>query len=257
MLPKLTLVGAGPGDPDLISIKGMKALASADVILYDALTHPDLLDYAKPGSLKIYVGKRAGKHHYSQDQINQLIVEYAFSHGHVVRLKGGDPFIFARGKEEMEYAETFNIQTEAILGISSINLPGYYGIPLTRRGTNESFWVITATTSNGELSTDLELAAKSDATVVVLMGLNKIREIVEIFSQEFKNNLPLAVISKGSLEDHTLVLGTVGSIIGQLSKYKIETPAIMVIGEAVGTHEFYYEKVRSLRSLVDNQTKVR
>ena len=245
---KLTLVGAGPGDPELISLKGIKALQEADVVLYDALVHPELLEYAKPTALVRYVGKRAGRHSYSQPQINKLIVEYALTKGQVVRLKGGDPFIFARGKEELEYAETFNIATESIPGISSINLPGCYGIPLTRRGINESFWVITATTSKGLLSQDVSLAAQSSATVVLLMGLRKIQEICQVFEEAGKAQLPIAIISKGSLPDGGMILGTIKNIQDLVRANKPLTPAIMVIGEAVGTHPEFYVKVSALQN---------
>lgn len=249
MKAKLTLVGAGPGDPELFTIKGIKAMADADVVLYDALVHPELLSYARPTAKKIFVGKRAGHHHATQDEINQLIVDYALSEGHVVRLKGGDPFIFGRGKEEIEYAETFNIKTEIVLGISSINLPGYYGLPLTRRGINESFWVITATTSKGTLSEDVQLAAQSNATVVLLMGLGKLREIASLYQSYFRGNLPVAVISKGSLDDGRMILGTVDSISEVISQEKVAAPAIIIIGEVVGTHEHFYEKVKEIKAL--------
>lgn len=166
MEKKLSLVGAGPGDPDLISVKGIKTLAQADVVLNDALVHPELLNYAPSKALKIYVGKRAGKHSYKQEEINELIIEHVFSHGHVVRLKGGDPFIFARGKEEIDYAESFGINTQVVPGISSINLAGMYSLPLTTRGVNESFWVVTATTKSGELSQDVAKVAETTATAV-------------------------------------------------------------------------------------------
>lgn len=245
---KLTLVGAGPGDPELISIKGIRALREADVVLYDALVHPDLLRYCKRGAEKLYVGKRAGSHSYSQDLINQMIVEFALTKGHVVRLKGGDPFIFARGKEELEYAETFGIETSAVPGISSVNLPGYYGIPLSRRGINESFWVITATTSNGKLSRDVELAAQSSATVVLLMGLRKIREIMTVFKNAGKTQLPVAIISKGSLPEGRLLLGTVRSIERKVLSEKPEAPALVILGESVGTHPEFYVKSEELRA---------
>ncbi len=243
MRGKLTLVGAGPGDPELISLKGVKALKTADVVLYDALVHPDLLDYA-PSAKKIHVGKRAGHHSFKQAEINELILEYALPGKLVVRLKGGDPFIFGRGKEEIEFVETFGVETEVVPGISSINLPGYYGIPLTVRGVNESFWVITGTTSSGQLSNDIRLAAQSTATVVVLMGLRKLDEISEIFIQQGKKDLPLAIISKGSLEDGKVIFGTVENIRSQ--KNEIVAPGIIVIGEAVGTHPRFYEKVKAI-----------
>ena len=251
MKGKLTLVGAGPGDPELISLKGVKALQSADVVLYDALVHPSLLDHAPGKAKKIYVGKRAGKHSIPQEETNQLIVEYALAGNHVVRLKGGDPFIFGRGKEELEYAETFDIETESVIGISSVNLPGYYGIPLTRRGVNESFWVITASTRDGELSKDIPLAAQSTATAVILMGLGKIDRITDIYRQHGKADTPVAVISKGSLEEGGVTFGRVDTIVGKVLRSKPEAPALIVIGEAVGTHEYFYERVPELNQILE------
>ena len=175
--PKLTLVGAGPGDPELITIKGINALKNADVILYDALANKELLQFAKKDTIKINVGKRNGKHSYKQEDINQLIISYAFTYGHVVRLKGGDPFVFGRGFEEIQFAEAFNIETAYVPGISSsIAVAGLSGIPVTHRGSANSFWVLTATNSKGELSPEIKLAAQSNSTVVILMGLSKIKE---------------------------------------------------------------------------------
>jgi len=163
---KLTLVGAGPGDPDLITLKGIKALRQADVVLYDALISKELLDHA-PRAEKIYVGKRRGIHRFSQEEINEMIVRKALGYGHVVRLKGGDPFVFGRGSEEIEHAQSFGIPTDVIPGISSsLAVPSSIGIPLTKRGISESFWVITGCNSQRELSRDLELAARSTATLV-------------------------------------------------------------------------------------------
>lgn len=246
MKGKLTLVGAGPGDPDLITVKGIKALADADVILYDALVHPELLNYARKDAKKIHVGKRAGKHSFIQEQINEYIVKYASEGNHVVRLKGGDPFIFARGKEELEYAEAFGIATDVVLGISSINLPGYYGIPLTKRGVNESFWVITATTKSKELSGDVGLAAQSSATAVFFMGLNKLDEITSLYKKYGKSKTSAAIISKGSLEDGKVIFGTVETLVELRDSQSVEPPALIVIGEAVGSHEFFFEQVREL-----------
>lgn len=246
MRPKLTLVGAGPGDPELISLKGIKALESADVVLYDALAHPDLLDYCKTGTLKIFVGKRAGVHSYQQQQINQMIVDNALTKGHVVRLKGGDPFIFGRGKEEIDYAEAFGIETDVIPGISSINLPGYYGMSLTRRGINESFWVITAVTTNGQLSHDLKLASQTSATVLVLMGLNKLKQIVDIFKAADKADLPVAIISKGSLPEGNVLTGKVKDIESKVRQSKPKAPALIVLGEVINEYPKFSAEVERL-----------
>src|SRR5690606_21121037 len=183
--PSITLVGAGPGDADLISLKGLKALSKADVVLYDALVNEELLEYAPQEALRVFVGKRANKHAYSQQEINELMVSYARSNGHVVRLKGGDPFVFGRGGEELEYAAKHQIRATVVPGISSsIALAGLQGIPLTYRGISESFWVITGATTAGVISKDIYAAAKTAATVVVLMGLNKLTEIVRVYEEE-------------------------------------------------------------------------
>ncbi|MEW6469221.1 MAG: uroporphyrinogen-III C-methyltransferase [Bacteroidota bacterium] len=236
-IPKLTLVGAGPGDADLITVKGVSAISSADVVLYDALVNTELLKFAPSSAKKIYVGKRNHKHTYTQDQINSLIVDLAFTHGHVVRLKGGDPFVFGRGQEEIRYAGNFNIETEYIPGISSsIGVAGLQGIPVTHRGTSESFWVITGTTSSGQLSNDIRLAAQSKATVVILMGLSKIEEIARIFSENGKAGTAVAVIQDGSLPTENIALGTVDTIADVVREERIQSPAVIIIGDVVRQH---------------------
>ncbi len=231
--PKLTVVGAGPGDSDLITLKAIKALESADVVLYDALINESLLEYA-PNAEKIFVGKRKGCYAYQQEQINELIVSRAKSHGHVVRLKGGDPFIFGRGAEEIDYVQQFDIETEMVPGISSsLAVPAYQGIPLTKRGASESFWVITGTTKSHKLSQDVYLAAKSNATVVILMGMGKLSEIVRIFAAENKHHIPVAIIQNGTTENEEFGLGTIETIEQIVLNKKLSSPAIIVIGEVV------------------------
>lgn len=231
--PKVTLVGAGPGDPDLLSIKGAKALADAQVVLYDALANDILLDYA-PNALKIFVGKRKNKHTYKQDEINQMLVDYALIHGHVVRLKGGDPFVFGRGSEEVDYCESFGIPTQVIPGISSsIAAPAYNGISITQRGVSESFWVITGTTTSRQLSKDIELAVQSKATVVVLMGMSKLPEIVKLYQQHYKNDLPIAIIQNGTTENEKMGFGTIDTILEVVREKELANPSVIVIGEVV------------------------
>lgn len=231
---KLTLVGAGPGDKDLITMKGIKALADADVILYDALVNESILNYAPGKARKIFVGKRAGMHSVQQQEINRLIVKYAYSYGHVVRLKGGDPFVFGRGLEEIEMAKSHGIETAFVPGISSaLAVPGMQNIPLTHRGVAESFWVITGTTRSGKLSNDLFLAAQSSATVVILMGMKKLNEIVKVFADLNKDNTPVAIVQNGSRPDEKLGLGTVSTISEIVKTEGLSSPAIIVIGEIV------------------------
>ncbi|MET7030013.1 uroporphyrinogen-III C-methyltransferase [Sediminicola luteus] len=231
--PKLTVVGAGPGDVELITLKAIKALASADVVLYDALVDPELLAYAEH-SEHIFVGKRKGCYAYQQDQINELIVSRAHSHGHVVRLKGGDPFVFGRGAEEMEYAAKAGLAVAMVPGISSsVAVPASQNIPVTKRGAAESFWVITGTTKDHQLSTDVALAAKSNATVVILMGMSKLPAIVELFKQEGKSELPIAIIQNGTRDDEKVGVAKIATIEAEVARQELANPAIIIIGEVV------------------------
>jgi uroporphyrin-III C-methyltransferase len=234
MTPKLTIVGAGPGDVDLITVKAIKALASADVILYDALVNKDLLEYASPKTELIFVGKRKGCYAYQQNQINNLIVERALRCGHVVRLKGGDPFIFGRGAEELEYAKEYAIEVAVVPGISSsAAVPAYQGIPLTKRNASESFWVITGTTKSHKISGDIALAAKSTATVVILMGMSKLSEIVQIFSNEGKGETAIAIIQNGTRPNEKVGIGKMSNIESIVEEKQLSNPAIIIIGEVV------------------------
>ncbi|WP_316809703.1 uroporphyrinogen-III C-methyltransferase [Pedobacter heparinus] len=235
--PRITLVGAGPGDPELLTIKGANALKTADVILYDALVNEGILDYANPDAIKVYVGKRSGEHSYGQDAINKLMVDYALNYGHVVRLKGGDPFVFGRGYEELDYAAGYSVPVSVIPGLSSsISVPGLQQIPVTHRGLSESFWVVTGTTASGLISNDLYEAARSKATVVVLMGLGKLPEIVKLFQNEGKNQLPVAAIQSGSTANEKLAVGIVDTIVELVKEKKIKAPALLVFGEVVSLH---------------------
>jgi uroporphyrin-III C-methyltransferase len=235
--PRITLVGAGPGDPELITMKAVKAMQVADVILYDALVNEEILNYASASAIKVYVGKRSGNHSYSQEDVNKLMVKYALEYGHVVRLKGGDPFVFGRGYEELIYAANYSIPATAIPGLSSsISVPGLQQIPVTHRGLSESFWVVTGTTASGEISNDLYEAVRSKATVVVLMGLNKLNKIVRLFENEGKHKLPVAVIQSGSTDQEKIVVGIVETIVELVEEKGIAAPAILVFGEVVSLH---------------------
>ena len=232
--PTLTLVGAGPGDPELITVKAVKALNKAKVILYDALVNTELLNHASEDCLKIFVGKRAGENGYRQKEINNLIVKYAYLKGNVVRLKGGDPMVFGRAEEEIEHARKNGIISRIISGISSsTSIPGQYGIHLTSRGVNESFWVVTGTTINGEISPDFYLAAQSSATIVVLMGRKKLGLITEYYKEIGKGNLSIAVIQNGTMKTAKSAIGTMNNIESFVLEKKIGTPAIIIIGDAV------------------------
>ncbi len=241
-IPKLTVVGAGPGDVDLITIKAIKVLKAADVVLYDALVNEELLDYINPKAELIFVGKRRGCYKYQQEQINELIVARANTHGHVVRLKGGDPFIFGRGAEEMEYAANYRVEVAVVPGISSsMAVAANQNIPVTKRGSSESFWVITGTTKEHKISSDIALAAKSNATVVVLMGMSKLPQIVSLFQREGKQKLPVAIIQDGTTSREKIGVGTVDSILSIVEKKQLSNPAIIVLGEVVKHRQIILE----------------
>lgn len=238
--PKLTLVGAGPGDPELITVKGLKAIQQARVILYDALSNNELLEHAPCNCLKRFVGKRAGMHVYSQDEINRMIVKYALTYGNVVRLKGGDPFVFGRGQEELSFAQQFSIDTEVIPGISSsISVPAISGIPVTARNVSEGFWVITGTTQSGGLGRDLQHAIQAKTTVVILMGMSKLEEIAAAYIAQGKGDTPAAIIQNGTLPDQKVGVGTVGELAAIAGRGDLKNPAIIVVGEVVRFHEAF------------------
>lgn len=232
--PYLSLVGAGPGDPELITLKAIKAIRSAAVILYDALANEELLNYAAPGTITRFVGKRYGCHVLSQQEINNLIIEYASSHGRVVRLKGGDPLVFGRAWEEMEAARQAGIEVEIIPGISSaLGVPASKLLPITCRGISESFWVTTGTTQSGEISNDIKLAAQSTATVIILMAMSKLEEIMGIFSSYGKAETPVAIIQDGTTEKERMVTGKVKDIFFKAEHAGLSNPAIIIVGEVV------------------------
>jgi uroporphyrin-III C-methyltransferase len=225
------LVGAGPGDPDLITVRGLNAIKSAEVIVYDRLANPELLSYASVRAERIYVGKRPDIPSVSQEQINRILVAKATEGKTVVRLKGGDPFVFGRGGEECEALAEENILFEVIPGISSaFAAPAYAGIPLTHRGQARSFTVVTGYTKDeDELFDNWEHLAHSD-TLVVLMGMKKLPEIISrlyIFGRS--PDTPVAIVEKASYQNQRTVIGTLETIVEKSAD--LAPPATIVIGE--------------------------
>lgn len=253
---KLTLIGAGPGDPELITLKGVKALQKAKVVLYDSLAHPSLLDHCPTDCVKILVGKRFGKTSCGQDDINNLIVECANQYGEVVRLKGGDSFVFGRGYEEIVFAQQHGIESEVIPGISSsYAVPALAGIPLTSRGVSESFWVITGTTKSHALSKDVYLAAQSTATVIILMGLHKLDEIIGIYASLDKMDEPIAIIQNGSMQNQKIVTGKISNIEPLAKLSEIGSPAIIVIGQVAALPDLSFDQVQAMIKQEEFQVK--
>ena len=235
---RVYLTGAGPGDIELLTLKAHRVIQEADVIIYDRLANPEILKMSKDGCEFVYVGKEDGRHIMPQDEINETIYQNALKYEKVVRLKGGDPFVFGRGGEEAAYLYERGVKFEIIPGITSaVSAPAYAGIPVTHRGIAVSFRVVTGHEApNKEVSQiDWESFNNND-TIVFLMGfhnLNKISsKLIEIGKSK---NTPCAVISKGTTQDQKVVTGTLENIV-ELSK-ELPTPALIVVGEVVKLRE--------------------
>jgi len=229
---RITLVGAGPGDPELLTIKGKKAIRSADVILYDSLVNPALLTL-NPHAEKLYVGKRKGQHSLSQRDINALIVDLALTNRHVVRLKGGDPMVFGRAMEEIEAARQHGIPITVVPGVSSYSgMAAYHQLPLTQRGVSQSFWIVTGTTEAGTISHDMALAAQSSATVIVFMGLGQLAGIVDLFSRHQPADYPISIIQNATRPDVRTLTGQLDNIVALQAIAQLGSPALVVLGQA-------------------------
>lgn len=229
------IIGAGPGDPELLTVKAALALQNADVVLYDALVSLEIIEQYTSGGCKcVYVGKRKGKKEFNQDEINELIVFYAKKFSNVVRLKGGDPFVFGRGHEEMEYIASCGIEVEYIPGISSaIAAPAAAGIPVTKRAVSQSVWILTGTQADGSLPEDIYAAAKTSATVVILMGVTKLSLIAQIFSEARGEREPIAVIQDATTEKQKYAISDVADIVAVTKEQQIGSPAVIVVGSVV------------------------
>ncbi|UOG74949.1 uroporphyrinogen-III C-methyltransferase [Hymenobacter tibetensis] len=233
IVPELYVVGAGPGDPELLTMKAYKVLQTAAVILYDNLANQELLALAPAACECIYVGKKPYGDYTPQETIHELIVEKALARGRVIRLKGGDPFIFGRGFEEVLFARAHGIATHYIPGISSMQAVGFEDIPLTHRVVSEGVWMLTGTKKDGSLSADLRLAMQSNSTVVVYMGLKKAAEIAATYCEMGKGDTPAAIIQHVSLPHRKLAVGPVRQLPELVASHGITYPALLVIGGVV------------------------
>ena len=232
----VSLVGAGPGDAGLLTRKGLECVRRADVIIYDNLISGSILNEARLDARLLYAGKRSGHHHLPQDEINELLVSEARLGHYVVRLKGGDPFVFGRGGEEAQVLKEHGIPYEIVPGVSaSYSVPAYAGIPVTSRGVASSFHVITGHRGHHSSDrTDYSALAKIEGTLVFLMGLGNLKEITEQLMAHGKaGNIPAAVIEQGTTAGQRKVISTIETVAADAEKQQIKTPAIVVIGEAV------------------------
>lgn len=229
----LFVMGGGPGDPELITLKGYRVLKRAEVILYDNLINKELLELAPKDCKMVYVGKQPYGNYTPQEVIHELIKEYAQTHQVVVRLKGGDPFIFGRGFEEVLFAEKHGIPVHYIPGISSMQASGLSGIPLTHRGVSESMWIITGTKKDGSLSNDLRCAINSSATVVIYMGMKKLAEIAGVYKDAGLGGMPAAIIQHASLPQQKKAVCRAEDLPEAAATAGLAYPAIVIIGRVV------------------------
>ncbi|MEW6170785.1 MAG: uroporphyrinogen-III C-methyltransferase [Candidatus Omnitrophota bacterium] len=224
------LIGAGPGDWELISVKGLKKIKEADVILYDFLASKDLLNFTKKNAKIICVGKTDGLHLLEQNKINKLLHNYAKKRKIVVRLKGGDPFIFSRGIEEALYLKSKNIDFEIIPGITSaLACPESFGIPLTKRGIFSSVAILTGRKSNKD-----KLDAPETNTLIYLMAIGNIENVAKTIIKSGRSKLtPCAFIERGTTKQERIITGNLSNIAERAHKYLVKPPAVFIVGEII------------------------
>jgi len=239
MYGKVYFVGAGPGDTGLITVKGLEILMKADVVLYDRLVNPKILDYAMNAKEVLYVGKKVGEAH-KQDWINKMLIEYAKKYKIVVRLKNGDPILFGRGGEEMEALREAGIEYEVIPGITSaLAAPTYAGIPVTHRKYSSSLAILTG---HRRESYESDLGIKDVLpcidTAVILMGISNINEIVkEALESGISKDTPIAIIENATLPTQKVIISRLNKILDKIREYDVKPPAVIVIGKVVKLYE--------------------
>lgn len=234
---KVYLVGAGPGDPGLITLKGKGLLQCADVVVYDALVSPPILEMINPEAEHIHAGKRRGRHSKKQDEITQILIEKAKTNAIVVRLKGGDPFVFGRGGEEMEDLVKMGIPVEVVPGVTSgIAAPAYAGIPLTHRNYSSSVTFVTGHEAAGKYRPEVnwKAIAVGSETLVIYMGVHNLTHITsELIAAGRTPETPIALIRWGTRPEQEELIGQLDTIVQQVETTGFEAPAIAVIGEVV------------------------
>ncbi len=243
---KVYLVGSGPGDPELLTLKARRLIDSAEIIIYDQLPGKAILDSMPANAEKIDVGKYAGNHTMTQAEINELLVQKAKEGKTIVRLKGGDPYVFGRGGEEAEVLVAEGIEFEVVPGITSaIAVPAYAGIPVTHRENTSMVTFITGheDPTKTESGLNWETLAKFEGTIVILMGVKMLgRNAEELIKHGKDPNTPVAVIEKGTRPDQRVTIGTLANIADLAKENKIKAPAITVIGDVVKMHNILGEQ---------------
>ncbi len=238
---KVILVGAGPGDPGLLTMKGHDAIRHADTVVYDHLVDPAIVNFTPPDAQRIYVGKKAGKQTCSQEEIHEILAREALAGKAVVRLKGGDPFIFGRGGEECAFLRERGIEFEIIPGVSALSaVPAYAGIPITCRDSSAIFVAVTGHehSCKSESQVDWASLAKIQGTLIVFMGILNIRWIAEQLIQSGKSAVtPVAVIQWGTCPNQKTITGILVNIADRVEEAGIRPPGLIVIGEVVQLKE--------------------
>lgn len=234
--PIVFLVGAGPGDPDLLTVKALRLIQQADVIVYDRLVSDEILALIPSGIKKIFVGKASGKHHMKQEQINKLLVTLANTSRNIVRLKGGDPFIFGRGSEEAQFLLQHDISFEYVPGITAASaVSAYAGIPLTHRGIARSVRLITGHCKVDQpLKFNWQSLADKETTLVFYMGLANIEELCDkLVSAGLSATTPAAVVENGTTHKQRRCISTLEQLPSAIKRMAIQSPALIIIGDVV------------------------
>lgn len=235
-MPKVYLVGAGPGDPELLTVKATRLLENADAVVYDRLVGDGIMDLVPAGAARIYVGKEAGYHHMAQDEINELLFRTARPGRTVVRLKGGDPFIFGRGSEEALYLRARGVQVEVVPGITAASgCCSAVGVPLTHRGYATGFRIITGHCGgNLPLDYDWQCLADPKTTLVVYMGASNLPEIAhQLMAHGLPGSTPAAAIASGTLPEQKICRSTLQDLHQRLKTADLPSPVLIVIGKVV------------------------
>ena len=236
---RVYLVGAGPGDPDLLTLRAARLLAQADVVVYDHLVGHGVLDLIAPSAERIYVGKERSKHSMVQDDINALLVRHACLGQKVIRLKGGDPFVFGRGGEELQALAAEGIPFEVVPGITAAcGVASYAGIPLTHRDYAQSCLFVTGHLKDGSCDLDWTALTRPRQTVVIYMGLGGLAGICEqLITHGLEPSMPAAVVQQGTTREQRVVCGTLADLSARVVKAGLRSPCLIIVGEVVGLHE--------------------